>query len=123
MAGTHIAELIKRRSGKRGNTPSIYDACGKALDKMGPHSLGAHEFDVTFGRRGDDVEKGQAFFDYVNLSNGKAFSANIVAEIGSESEGTWMRAYPKRMLDINLVRAFNICVRFRVSSSSAAHQG
>lgn len=104
MAGSYITELTKRRNAKRGSTPSIYDACVKALEKLGPHNFGAHDFDFTFRRHGDDVENGPAFFDYVNLSNGKAFTANIVAEIGSESEGTWMRAYPKNIPDSNLVR-------------------
>ncbi|KAJ7937489.1 hypothetical protein B0H13DRAFT_2302655 [Mycena leptocephala] len=48
MGGTYVTELTNRRNAKRGNTPSIYDGCVKALEKLGVHSLATHDFDVTF---------------------------------------------------------------------------
>ncbi|KAJ7739228.1 hypothetical protein DFH07DRAFT_965773 [Mycena maculata] len=103
MATPYMTELTNRRNAKRGNAPSIYDGCMKALEKMGAHSLAGHEFDVTFGRSGEDNDKNRTiFFDYVNLANSKVFSANIVAEIGSQDEGTWLAAYPKKIFDSKL---------------------
>ncbi|KAJ7923712.1 hypothetical protein B0H13DRAFT_2316255 [Mycena leptocephala] len=90
MGGTYVTELTNRRNAKRGNTPSIYD--GVDNDKDRP-----------------------AFFDYVNFANDNAFSANIVAEIGSEDEGTWMRAYPKKILDSKLVLKSKVAMHYGYS--------
>ncbi|KAJ7776562.1 hypothetical protein DFH07DRAFT_798577 [Mycena maculata] len=88
-----LTELAAHRNKRSRNSPSIYDGCVDALERLGQHSLAAHDFDVTFGR----VVEDEKFISYVNLSNAKVFTAHLIAEIGSESEGTWMAAYPKKI--------------------------
>ncbi|KAJ7236708.1 hypothetical protein C8J57DRAFT_1530000 [Mycena rebaudengoi] len=53
-------------------------------------NLAAYEFRETFERKLDDEGR---FGRYV--SDGHKFTATIVAEVGSEKEGSWFAAYPK----------------------------
>jgi hypothetical protein len=50
----------------------------------------SHEFGETFERKFDDEGK---YGRYV--SDGHKFTATIVAEVGSEEEGSWFAAYPR----------------------------
>ncbi|KAJ7492128.1 hypothetical protein FB451DRAFT_1551547 [Mycena latifolia] len=89
--------LRRTRVGANGDS-SIYDACLLALDNLGTHGLATHDINFTFGREiTSDPDNDKHFINYVNLNNHKTFSAYILAEVGSESEGTWMAAYPKKM--------------------------
>ncbi|KAJ7718886.1 hypothetical protein B0H14DRAFT_2643154 [Mycena olivaceomarginata] len=56
------------------------------------HSASTHEIDSTFFRASPDP-KGNIFYP---KSDGTPFVTNFVAEIGSEAQGTWMAAYPKK---------------------------
>lgn len=109
MLDSNFTELTTRRTSKRGKAAPIYDACLEALRKLGPHSLANHDFEVTFSRRVDDGSKdGTSFGTYVNLSNGKEFTAHILAEVGSAPEGTWMAVYPKKLPHSKLVSLFQL---------------
>ncbi|KAJ7083137.1 hypothetical protein B0H15DRAFT_952155 [Mycena belliarum] len=89
-------EMILRRNDMSTTDLNIYDESVVALERLGKHNLAAHDIGVTFERQttGDDERK---FTSYVNLENHKIFSAYILAEVGSEAEGTWLAAYPKKM--------------------------
>ncbi|KAJ7070331.1 hypothetical protein B0H15DRAFT_957720 [Mycena belliarum] len=73
-----------------GNT--IFDPYVEALNAMGTANLAANDFGKTFERVKD--EKGRLV--YITKPGGADFTANIIAEVGSEQQGTWLRAYPPR---------------------------
>jgi hypothetical protein len=79
----------------------FYNQFTNVFDEMGTGNLANHDFKETFDRVTD--ERGR--FSYVNLSNQTNFTANLIGEIGSKQEGTWMAAYPKKNPP-NLVRLF-----------------
>ncbi|KAJ7939736.1 hypothetical protein B0H13DRAFT_2300437 [Mycena leptocephala] len=87
-----LQELILRRTLADENGLTIFDRYTDALEKMGNANLGANDFQKTFERVTD--EKGK--FVYITKPGGTEFSANIIAEVGSASQGTWMPAYPKK---------------------------
>ncbi|KAJ7234425.1 hypothetical protein C8J57DRAFT_1249197 [Mycena rebaudengoi] len=70
----------------------FYNQFTNVFDEMGTGNLANHDFKETFDRVTD--ERGR--FSYVNLSNQTNFTANLIGEIGSKQEGTWMAAYPKK---------------------------
>ncbi|KAJ7828156.1 hypothetical protein B0H14DRAFT_3466534 [Mycena olivaceomarginata] len=87
-----LQELILRRTLADENGLTIFDRYTDALEKMGNANLGANDFQKTFERVTD--EKGK--FVYITKPGGTEFCANIIAEVGSASQGTWMPAYPKK---------------------------
>ncbi|KAJ7939368.1 hypothetical protein B0H13DRAFT_1850668 [Mycena leptocephala] len=62
------------------------------MQKSQSTNLASHEFGGTFYRKFNASGKCGHF--HLKRNNLK-FTANIVAEIGSEEEGTWLAAYPK----------------------------
>lgn len=81
-----------RRNKLRSDGTTLYGRLADTVNKMDTASLVNHEFGVTFHRNVDEDGK---FIGYV--SEGRKFSVNIVAEVGSEEEGTWLAAYPKKL--------------------------
>ncbi|KAJ7847962.1 hypothetical protein B0H13DRAFT_2362178 [Mycena leptocephala] len=94
-----LTELAAHRNKRSRNSASIYEGCVDTLESLPQHNLAAHDIGVTFGR----VVEDDKFINYVNLSNAKVFTAHLIAEVGSESEGTWMAAYPKKIPAYKLV--------------------
>ncbi|KAF7340334.1 hypothetical protein MVEN_01952600 [Mycena venus] len=97
MSDIRLMTLTNRRNnpGPDG-TPSIYQASLNVLN--GPHSLARHEINKTFTRSiHHDENQGKTFIDYVNVDNQKILTVHIVGEVGSESQGTWLGAYPKNL--------------------------
>ncbi|KAJ7120760.1 hypothetical protein C8R43DRAFT_79896 [Mycena crocata] len=78
---------VDRKTGK-----SLYDGWVEEARALGESNLGAHEIDSTFFRADPDP-KGNIFY---RKADGTPFVANFFAEIGSEAQGTWMAAYPKK---------------------------
>ncbi|KAJ6453628.1 hypothetical protein DFH09DRAFT_42866 [Mycena vulgaris] len=71
---------------------TIYSRVMDTLNKMGSANLATHDFGRTFHRKFDDTGKFGKYF-----CKDLKFTANIVAEVGSETEGTWLAAYPKKL--------------------------
>ncbi|KAJ7894684.1 hypothetical protein B0H14DRAFT_3426713 [Mycena olivaceomarginata] len=72
----------------------MYDFWAEEARALGDSNLGAHEIDSTFFRASPDP-KGNIFYQ---KSDGTLFVATFVTEIGSEAQGTWMAAHPKKSL-------------------------
>lgn len=85
-------ELFLRRTELDDDGLTLFDRYTKALKDMGTANLGANTFNETFKCVAN--EKGR--LAYLTKPGGADFTANIIAEIGSESQGTWMRSYPKK---------------------------
>ncbi|KAJ6602296.1 hypothetical protein B0H10DRAFT_2230182 [Mycena sp. CBHHK59/15] len=98
MDDTTIAKLSAWHNAKHGRTPSIYDVCSDTLDRMGEHDLAKHDFDISFARRTEEKN-----LQFSHIANGKTFSASLIVEVSSESQGTWMAAYNKNLPDHKLV--------------------
>ncbi|KAJ6485267.1 hypothetical protein DFH09DRAFT_1339789 [Mycena vulgaris] len=69
---------------------TIYDQVVATLKTM-TSSLATQTFGETFSRKFDDDGKFGKYY-----SGSHKFTANIVAEVGSEAEGTWLAAYSKK---------------------------
>ncbi|KAJ6613655.1 hypothetical protein B0H10DRAFT_1951293 [Mycena sp. CBHHK59/15] len=70
---------------------------GKTIARaLSDSNLGAHEIDSTFFRASPDP-KGNIFYQ---KSDGTPLVTTFVAKIGSEAQGTWMAAYPKKSLPL-----------------------
>lgn len=78
---------VDRKTGK-----TMYDRVVEEGQALGDTNLGAHEIDVTF-RRAKPTSRGNIYYDKLD---GTPFVASFIAEIGSEAQGTWMAAYPKK---------------------------
>ncbi|KAF8214482.1 hypothetical protein K438DRAFT_880770 [Mycena galopus ATCC 62051] len=99
MSDIRLMTLTNRRNnpGPDG-TPSIYQASLDVLNRPDSHSLARHEIHRTFTRSiHQDENQGKTFIDYVNINNQKTLTVHIVGEVGSESQGTWLGAYPKNL--------------------------
>ncbi|KAJ7501305.1 hypothetical protein B0H11DRAFT_2224657 [Mycena galericulata] len=72
--------------------PTMYDGFVEEAEALGDTSLAAHEIDRTFFRTEPDY-KGNIYYE---KSDGTPFMASFVAEIGSDAQGTWLAAYPKK---------------------------
>ncbi|KAJ6486447.1 hypothetical protein C8R47DRAFT_523139 [Mycena vitilis] len=84
--------VIARRSALGEDGLTLFDRYTAAFEKMGTANLGANEFGETFERIVGD----RGGYVYVKKPGGAEFTANIIAEVGSASQGTWMAAYPKK---------------------------
>ncbi|KAJ7513266.1 hypothetical protein B0H11DRAFT_20181 [Mycena galericulata] len=78
---------INNKTGK-----TMYDGFVEEAEALGDTSLAAHEFDRTFFRAEPDY-KGNIYYE---KSDGTPFMASFIAEIGSDAQGTWLAAYPKK---------------------------
>ncbi|KAJ6597301.1 hypothetical protein B0H10DRAFT_2441748 [Mycena sp. CBHHK59/15] len=78
---------VDRKTGK-----TMYDALVEEARALGDSHLGAHGINSTFFRANPDA-KGNIFYE---KPDGAPFLASFIAEIGSEAQGTWMAAYPKK---------------------------
>ncbi|KAJ7250673.1 hypothetical protein C8J57DRAFT_1521079 [Mycena rebaudengoi] len=87
-----MPSLGTRRNQIKTDGTTIYDNVLEMLQKSESTNLGSHEFGETFDRKFDSSGHYGSF--YLTKNNLK-FTANIVAEIGSQEEGTWLAAYPK----------------------------
>ncbi|KAF7372262.1 ATP-dependent DNA helicase [Mycena venus] len=85
-------DIFLRRTAIDDDGNSFYDRYTDAFKAMGNANLAVHEFGKTFERTTD--KKGR--LAYVTKPGGAEFTANIIAEVGSESQGTWLRAYPRK---------------------------
>jgi hypothetical protein len=79
--------VVDRKVGK-----TQYDSWVEEVRALGDCDLGANEIDSTFFRMDPDP-KGNIFYQ---KNDGATFTASFIAEIGSEEQGTWMAAYPKK---------------------------
>jgi hypothetical protein len=70
----------------------MYDGFVDELEALGDTSLSVNRLDSTFFRSEPDG-MGNIHFQ---KSDGTPFSAHFIAEIGSEAQGTWLAAYPKK---------------------------
>ncbi|KAJ6607638.1 hypothetical protein B0H10DRAFT_2227648 [Mycena sp. CBHHK59/15] len=90
--------LTRRCTMDRKTEKTMYDTSSrkaKLLATLGRHypgPMGAHEFNCTFFPAQPD-SKGNIYYE---KPDGTRFVANFIAEIGSEAQGTWMAAYPKK---------------------------
>ncbi|KAJ7239736.1 hypothetical protein C8J57DRAFT_1528079 [Mycena rebaudengoi] len=84
QAGEDPSSPSKTTPRKRRKKGQLWDPQTKKFN------LAAYEFRETFERKFDDEGR---FGRYV--SDGHKFTATIVAEVGSEKEGSWFAAYPK----------------------------
>ncbi|KAF8170545.1 hypothetical protein K438DRAFT_1982692 [Mycena galopus ATCC 62051] len=87
-----MPSLGTRRNQVNADGTTIYENVLEMLQKSESTNLGSHEFGETFDRKFDSSGHYGSF--YLTKNNLK-FTANIVAEIGSQEEGTWLAAYPK----------------------------
>ncbi|KAJ7674295.1 hypothetical protein B0H17DRAFT_1208103 [Mycena rosella] len=71
---------------------NLFDRLTDQLEKMDKANLGANDFQKTFERVADDKER----LVYVRKPDGTAFTANIIAEVGSAAQGSWLASYPKK---------------------------
>ncbi|KAJ6608340.1 hypothetical protein B0H10DRAFT_1955495 [Mycena sp. CBHHK59/15] len=78
---------VERKTGK-----TMYEHFFEEAQAMGDAVLSAHEIDVTFFRDKPNT-RGNVYY---HTSDGTPFSANFIAEIGSEAQGTWMASYQKK---------------------------
>ncbi|KAJ7112152.1 hypothetical protein C8R44DRAFT_985147 [Mycena epipterygia] len=88
-----MSSLTVRRctvNNKTGKT--MYDGFVEEAEALGDTSLAVHEIDRTFFRAKPD-SKGNIYYEKLD---GTPFMASFVAEIGSEAQGTWLAAYPKK---------------------------
>ncbi|KAF7378322.1 ATP-dependent DNA helicase [Mycena sanguinolenta] len=91
MADDNI-DLFLRRTAIDDDGRFFYDQYTDMFASMGKASLAAHEFGQTFERTTD--KKGR--ITYVTKPDGAEFTANIIGEIGSESQGSLFRASPAK---------------------------
>ncbi|KAJ6630060.1 hypothetical protein B0H10DRAFT_1939297 [Mycena sp. CBHHK59/15] len=70
----------------------MYNGFVEETEALGDTSLAAHEIDRTFFRAEPDY-KGNIYYE---KSDGTPFMASFIAEIGSDAQGTWLAAYPKK---------------------------
>ncbi|KAJ7832147.1 hypothetical protein B0H14DRAFT_2592236 [Mycena olivaceomarginata] len=83
---------LRRCTGDRKTGKTMYDRFLEEMQAIGDAILSAHEIDVSFFR-----DKPNAWGNiYYHTSDGTPFSANFIAEIGSEAQGTWMASYQKK---------------------------
>lgn len=85
-------DMLLRRTKRNRHNHTVYDTIAAKIDTMGDSNLSAHEIDVTFTRTTDR----QGNTRYARIDNEAPFTANLICEIGSQDEGTWMAAYPKK---------------------------
>jgi hypothetical protein len=102
MAST---DLLLRRSHVDKDGKSFVDRAYSPVLAHNPASgvafLHQHRYQETFTRQTDSSGR----MEYIKKPTGAVFSTNIVAEIGSAAEGTWMVSYPQGNLqNSNLVR-------------------
>lgn len=78
--------------------------------------LHEHRYHTTFDRQTDD--KGR--MEYYTKATKAIFATNIVAEIGSAKEGTWMASYPQGTLQgSSLVRPILLVIPSQVLTAVA----
>ncbi|KAJ7200363.1 hypothetical protein GGX14DRAFT_660279 [Mycena pura] len=98
MAST---DLILRRSQVDRDGKSFLDRTFDPIIAHDPSSgvafLHEHVYHTTFDRQTDDNGR----MEYFTKPSKTAFSTNIVAEIGSAAEGTWMASYPQGTLQVS----------------------
>jgi hypothetical protein len=70
----------------------MYDVVAEDALALGDFNLSSHEIDVTFFRSEPD-SKGNIHYETPDATD---FVASFIAEIGSQDQGTWMAAYPKK---------------------------
>jgi hypothetical protein len=99
MSDIRLLTLTNRRNNPGSDgAPSIYQASLDVLNRPNGHSLARHEIHRTFTRSiHQDENHSKTFIDYVNINNQKTLTVHIVGEVGSESQGTWLGAYPKNL--------------------------
>ncbi|KAJ7866004.1 hypothetical protein B0H14DRAFT_3133234 [Mycena olivaceomarginata] len=85
-------DLFLRRTAMDDDGHFFYDQYTDAFEAMKKANLAVHQFGKTFERITD--KKGR--LTYVTKPGGAEFTANIIAEVGSEAQGTWLRAYPRK---------------------------
>ncbi|KAJ6556952.1 hypothetical protein B0H10DRAFT_1967463 [Mycena sp. CBHHK59/15] len=95
------AELIFRRLEPDDDGHNLFDRLTTKLDAMGLANPGANGFQQTFERVIDEKSKK---WIYITRPGGTLFTANIVFEVGSASQGTQMAAYPVKNPQIWLKR-------------------
>ncbi|KAJ6605033.1 hypothetical protein B0H10DRAFT_2229244 [Mycena sp. CBHHK59/15] len=78
---------VNNKTGK-----TMYNGFVEEAEALGDTSLAAHEIDRTFFR----AEPGYKGNIYYEKSDGTPFMASFIAEIGSDAQGTWLAAYPKK---------------------------
>ncbi|KAF8214532.1 hypothetical protein K438DRAFT_1749635 [Mycena galopus ATCC 62051] len=84
--------LTRRCTMDRKTEKTMYDTFVEEGQALGDTTLGAHKFNRTFFPAQPD-SKGNIYYE---KPDGTRFVANFIAEIGSEAQGTWMAAYPKK---------------------------
>ncbi|KAJ7892949.1 hypothetical protein B0H13DRAFT_857044 [Mycena leptocephala] len=84
--------LTRRCTMDRKTDKTMYDTFVEEGQALGDTILGAHEINRTFFPAQPD-SKGNIYYE---KPDGTRFVANFIAEIGSEAQGTWMAAYPKK---------------------------
>jgi hypothetical protein len=95
-----MPSLATTRNQVNDDGSTVYEDVERMLEASRPTTLGVHEFGDTFVRKFDASGRYGKYF--LNGNNHK-FTANIVAEVGSEEEGSWFAAYPKKMPASKLV--------------------
>jgi hypothetical protein len=83
---------LRRCTVDRKTLKTMYDRFLEEAQAMGDALLSAHEIDVSFFRDKPNA-RGNVYY---HTSDGTPFSANFIAEIGSEAQGTWMASYQKK---------------------------
>ncbi|KAJ6599657.1 hypothetical protein B0H10DRAFT_2231148 [Mycena sp. CBHHK59/15] len=78
---------VERKTGK-----TMYERFFEEAQAMRDAVLSAHEIDITFFRDKPNT-RGNVYY---HTSDSTPFSANFIAEIGSEAQGTWMASYQKK---------------------------
>jgi hypothetical protein len=103
--------IAARRNASTSKRPSIYKNVIETLQRENSGSLATYDFGETFHRKFDVLN----MFGKYCLGKGpdpdlqpRLFSANIVAEISSEAEGTWLPACSKKLLASKLVGELNL---------------
>jgi hypothetical protein len=103
--------IASRRNASTSKKPSIYKNVVETLQRENSGSLSTYDFGETFHRKFDASNT----FGKYYLGKGpdpdsqpRLFSANIVAEVGSEAEGTWLSACNKILPASKLVGELNL---------------
>ncbi|KAJ7756908.1 hypothetical protein B0H14DRAFT_3896198 [Mycena olivaceomarginata] len=87
-----MSSITLRRCSVNKGGRTMYDGFVDELEALGDTSLSVNRLDSTFFRSEPDG-MGNIHFQ---KSDGTPFSAHFIAEIGSEAQGTWLAAYPKK---------------------------
>jgi hypothetical protein len=103
--------IAARRNASTSKKLSIYKNVVETLQRENSGSLAMYDFGETFYRKFDASNT----FGKYYLGKGpdpdlqpRLFSPNIVAEVGSEAEGTWLSACNKKLPASKLVGELNL---------------